>query len=241
MHLVEDIIAYKLGKKAGGGGGGGSSFPINKIVSAGNLFYGTTFDSEDIVFDFGGATLNTGLSGYGAASAFRIAKNGDLLHTLTIKNITMSNVSFESAFRVNAIKKIIFENAVVAPSSLQMTFYYCTNLESITGEIDCSYCPGFNNTFSRCDNLKDITFKPNTIKANISFYDSSALTETSLVSIANGLDGTATGQTLTLRATSKTTCDALMGTNDNGTFVPDAQGTLSLSDFITTVKGWTLA
>ena len=59
MNLIEDIIAYKLGKKAGGGGGGGSSFPVNKIVSAENMFYGAAFDSEDIVFDFGGATLST--------------------------------------------------------------------------------------------------------------------------------------------------------------------------------------
>lgn len=239
MHLVEDIIAYKLGKKAGGGGGGGSSFPVGKIKTAGNLFYNATFDSEDIVFDFGGATFDTGLNG--VASTFRIAKNGDLLHTLTIKNIVLSNVSFESAFRTTAIKKIIFENAVVAPSSLSMAFYYSSNLETITWEIDCSYCLNFNNTFARCDNLKDITFKPNTIKANVLLSHSGALTETSLISIANGLDGTVTGQTLTLHATSKTTCDSLMGTNDNGTFVPDAQGTLSLSDFITTVKGWTLA
>ena len=163
------------------------------------------------------------------------------MHTLTIKNITLNNVRFESAFRVNVIKKIIFSNAVVAPSSLSMAFYYCSNLETIAGEIDCSNCSTFNNTFSRCDNLKDITFKPNTIKASVSLGHSGALTEASLVSIANGLDGTATGQTLTLHATSKTTCDTLMGTNASGTFVPDAQGTLSLSDFITTVKGWTLA
>ena len=236
MHLVEDIIAYKLGKKAGGGG---SSFPVGKIKSAGNLFYNATFDSEDIVLDFGGAALDTGLNG--ATSAFRIAKNGDLLHTLTIKNIVLSNVSFESAFRTNVLKKIVFENAVVAPSSLSMTFYYCSNLESIIGEIDGTHCGNYGNAFAQCVNLKVITFKPSTIKANVSLSHSGALTEASLVSIANGLDGTASGKTLTLHSTSKIDCAAIMGTNDNGTFVPDAQGSLSLSNFITTVKGWTLA
>ena len=72
---------------------------------------------------------------------------------------------------------------------------------------------------------------------------SSKLTTDSLISIANGL--VAGNYTLTLHATSKTNCDTIMGYVDNtkgyDVFVADESGTVTLSEFITVTKGWSLA
>jgi hypothetical protein len=117
-----------------------------------------------------------------------------------------------------------------------------TNVKHIVGTLDVSAAASawalqaFGST-----NLYDITFKASTIKYNLSFSSCSNLTDASLASIANGLDGSASGQSLTLHATPKARCSTLMGTNNGGTFEITSGGTLSLADFITTVKGWTLA
>lgn len=105
--------------------------------------------------------------------------------------------------------------------------------------------------------LKNVTCKPNTlgqldmIASNRNWWNlsgSNLLTDDSLCQIANALCATYTS-TLTLHATPKTRCSTLMGTvssvtDDTGTydfFTADANGTVSLADFITTTKGWTLA
>lgn len=105
--------------------------------------------------------------------------------------------------------------------------------------------------------LKNVTCKPNTlgqldmIASNRNWWNlsgSSLLTDASLCQIANALCATHTS-TLTLHATPKARCSTLMGTvssvtDDTGTydfFTADANGTVSLADFITTTKGWTLA
>lgn len=105
--------------------------------------------------------------------------------------------------------------------------------------------------------LKNVTCKPNTlgqldmIASNRNWWNlsgSNLLTDASLCQIANALCATHTS-TLTLHATPKARCSTLMGTvsqvtDDTGTydfFTADANGTVTLADFITATKGWTLA
>ena len=140
----------------------------------------------------------------------------------------------------SSIKKVTFPNGITINGSMQEFTYNNSVIESFIGEITFQNVSTYLGAFSKAIALKDITITENTIKLDIAF-GSAVLTNDSLISIANGLDGTATGKTLTHHSTAKTNCGTIMGTNDNGTFVADAQGTLSLADFITTVKGWTLA
>lgn len=125
--------------------------------------------------------------------------------------------------------------------SMNVAFQY-SNVKHIIGTLDVSSCASAwaLNAYVGTD-LYDITFKESTIKYNISFGACSHLNDASLISIANGLNETVTGQSLTLHATPKARCATLMGVNNSGTFEESSSGTLSLSDFITTIKGWTLS
>ena len=112
-------------------------------------------------------------------------------------------------------------------------------------------------TMNNLSALKNVTCKPNTlgqldmIASNRNWWNlsgSDLLTDASLCQIANALCATHTS-TLTLHATPKARCSTLMGTvssvtDDTGTydfFTADANGTVTLADFITNTKGWTLA
>jgi hypothetical protein len=71
------------------------------------------------------------------------------------------------------------------------------------GELNCAGANTFNSTFLLASALETIRFVPGTIKASVGFAYSSALTDTSIQSIVDGLaDLTGgTAQTLTLHAT----------------------------------------
>lgn len=168
-------------------------------------------------------------------------------------------------FRYNgvyALKKINL-NFIPLANIYSMGFIYGENnnpyFEDFLG-LNFALCGGENyriGTFKYMGALKNITCKPNTlgqldmVASNRNWWNLSAsplLTDASLCQIANALCATYTS-TLTLHATPKARCQTLMGTvssvtDDTGTynfFTADANGTVSLADFITTTKGWTLA
>lgn len=97
-------------------------------------------------------------------------------------------------------------------------------------------------------NLVYMRCVPNSLKYGLGLSTCSKLSNESLVSIANALQ-TGTTATLTLHATAKTNCASITGTVSSVTedevtydfFTADANGTVTLTDFITTTKGWTLA
>lgn len=134
------------------------------------------------------------------------------------------------------------------------------NFKTCTG-LDFRLCGNANykvgSTFAQCKNLENVTLVPNTLgqldlKGQsynwLEFQHSPKLTTASLVSIANGLCALNTSRVV-LHATSKTNCNGIMGrveqrTDDTGTydfFVQDDSGTMTLTNFITSVKGWTIA
>lgn len=109
----------------------------------------------------------------------------------------------------------------------------------------------WDRTFVYCYALEEIRFLENSITVSgIPLGDSNSLSDDSLISIANALvvpvDTTCT---VTLHATSKARCDEILGTvsavTDGDTtydfFTQDETGTVTLTEFITTTKGWTLA
>jgi len=116
-------------------------------------------------------------------------------------------------------------------------------LTEIDGVLDFSNQNAWSLTdcFRACQALETITFVESCIKDNISFLQSSVLSEASLISIANALNAGVTGKTLSLHATPKASLASIMGTVSDGVFTKDASGSVSLSDFITSTKGWTLA
>lgn len=82
-----------------------------------------------------------------------------------------------------------------------------------------------------------------TLEDSITFT-STVLTDDSLVNIGNHLDlitGTQTTKTLTLSSAMKTRLSAIMGTVADNQFTVVSGGTVSLQDFITNTRGWTVA
>lgn len=136
------------------------------------------------------------------------------------------------------LKKVIFTNGFIPRNPSYM--FDSSWVETVIGEIDCT---NVNNgrLFSNATKIKDITLKPNTWKSTEAIvFSSNVLTDASLVTIANVLSTASTVKTLTHASTAKARCSTLMGNNVDGLFVADENGAMSLADFITNVKGWTL-
>ena len=111
---------------------------------------------------------------------------------------------------------------------------------TVDGDVlDLSSATTMNNMIGK--RVKEIRFVPNSAKVNWQMNNCENISDATLVSIANALDGTATGLTLKIHATPKARCQTLMGTVADGVFTADASGTVTLADFITNTKGWTLA
>lgn len=95
------------------------------------------------------------------------------------------------------------------------------------------------NTFYNCMKLVDVRFTPNSAQQDWVFKWSPNLSDATLVSAANAL--TVGSYTLTLHATAAARCAEIVGTVSDGVFTADSGGTTTLTEFITTTKGWSLA
>lgn len=98
-----------------------------------------------------------------------------------------------------------------------------------------------SSMFGGCTSLKEIRFAPNGVHESISLNQSSQLSSNSLVSLGNGLSDSASAKSITLHSDSKTLCGQIVGTVSDGVFTQDDTGSVTLTDFITNTKGWTLA
>ena len=90
--------------------------------------------------------------------------------------------------------------------------------------------------------LKEIRFAPNTLSVSptIAGDRSNMFSDETWISFANCFNGGVSG-TATIGSDAISTISSIKGNVVNGLFVADENGTTTLEDFITTVKGWTLA
>lgn len=263
-----DPVSYLLGKQAGGGGGGVTVEPLSVsengtyTAPSGKAYSPVTVDvSRDITIEFIVNTLAM------SARTFIPAINKLTLHNIYAGTgkISMGNACAQLG-GVSILEVVVDE----PPISLRSAFD-SINIPSVILDIDYSSCTEFTKTFSgnniegleivvtgapldlsavtKSDNLtdligqnvKEIRFVPSSCKVSWKLPAPVKASDDTLISIANALDGTATGQTLTLYAPKKARCGEIVGTVTGGIFSIDAQGSMTLTEFITTVKGWTLA
>ena len=240
-------------------GGGGDALEIKGVYSV-TLLYEEGFPVKYKITSANITNLEISQGGGGAT----IAPIEEIEFSAQATPQT-SGATIKGDFRINgvyALKKINL-NFLPIKNIYTFSFLYGTNknpdFESLLG-LNFQYVGGSNyciGGFTNLGALKNLTCKPNTlgqldlIASNRNWWalgQSSLLTDVSLCQIANALCATYTS-TLTLHATPKARCSTLMGTvsqvtDDTGTydfFTQDANGTVSLADFITTTKGWTLA
>lgn len=114
-------------------------------------------------------------------------------------------ISLSYTFYFCDVEIIDFLEFLLKPQTMSNSFRSCTNLTTILGEFDLSECTGISVPFDYSSNLKEIRFKPNTIKLSIGFWSQSQLSDDTIKSVIDGLaDLTgSTAQTLTLHGTVK--------------------------------------
>jgi len=151
-------------------------------------------------------------------------------------NIVYTNMfrRYGDANNFAVVKEIYFVDAPIV--GVETSAFNNNTIIHIYGAFDATNITLDN--LPKMASLQTITFVPNTIGGSISFQPCASLLNDSLLSIANGLDA-ASPDTLTLHATSKTNCNSIMVDNSAGMAVPGSA--MTLTNFITTVKGWTIA
>lgn len=122
---------------------------------------------------------------------------------------------------------------------------YHTNARKLIGALNLSSATSVGSLFSY-SSFKELEFVPNTIPLSIDFSSTGTLTKDSLISIANGLAEGVVGGEVKHKSAAKTTMSTIIGTvamdstNTFHIFTADASGTVTLTDFITNIKGWTI-
>lgn len=195
---------------------------------------------KDLVIDFDGNTNLATLAGM-------------FFNTSGVENLTLRNLQSEKTnLAANAfiyisqnLKTITFDNCDFAPVSFESFGRSCPNLTTVNGLIDCSNCKtgtAMSFFFGSSTNLVDFRIKPNSISMTpgSNFGGSLVWSTASYVSLANGLNPNTAG-TLTLISQQKAACSTIVGVVVDGVFIATNDGSITLADFITNTKGWTLA
>ena len=122
-------------------------------------------------------------------------------------------------------------------------FTYCKKLETVNSStpFGVKYITNqasYYNPFFECVALKEVRFERQVAATDWVFKWSPVLSDATLVSAANAL--TVGSYTLTLHATAAARCAEIVGTVSDGVFTADSGGTTTLTEFITTTKGWSI-
>ena len=192
---------------------------------------------ETVEIDFEGNTNVTSM----ATMFFRTSG----IKHLIIKNLisTKTNLPMNAFLYISPdIIDVTFDNCSFAPSSLESFGRSCPKLINVFGEIDCTNST--NNRYWFSSAIENFRIKKNTINIGDTWSNfgtgNNNITNETLASIGNGLNPNVSGQTLYVDSKCIPRMNALMGDNDNGDFVLNENGAMSLADFIITVKGWSL-
>lgn len=206
--------------------------PFAVCTYCSNMFQGAELP-ETLVIDF---------ENNAPASLANMFYSASGINNLTIKNLGSvdGGIPMSHLFHDISATTITLENCNLVPSTCSRILTGSVVVSLVGGKIDMS-----NSTttdaiyYSR--NLESVEFVESTIHANFSLSGATSLSNASLVSIANGLDETASGYSITGSSKYTNTFASIIGTVIDGTFVIDELGDTTLADFITNTKGWTLA
>lgn len=183
------------------------------------------------------------------------AGNGSIGSRLVLGGFSQEGVNLNAAFRgvylsTSTPHEIVLEKDIF-PTTMGSIFQE-TSLGTLDkplsftgqGRFDCRYCTSF--TFGGGGRIDRMLFVENTISANFSVSSLQDLNDLSIISIANGFNEAVTA-TATFSTAQKSKLNTILGTvsldptETFHIFTEDASGTVTLADFITNVKGWTIA
>lgn len=157
---------------------------------------------------------------------------------LNLNNAESLYQTFNSAF----LESIKIKGSTHYVTNWQGAFYQAGKLKEVIGDLDFSSATNTTNVFYGATVLENVTFVPNSIKMNIALPSSEALTQSSVLSLINGLDASSPS-TLQLRNHIKVlmdnwTCEfnAETGLFESST----SASSISFTTAVTDGKGWTL-
>lgn len=223
--------------------------------------YSTLNPTKDIVFNFPYSKVDLRGTFYNTA----IGPNGKIKVTLNAKNTPTGNTSnmVTICYQTSAVREFCFnitgqDYVDLGNYSFQSTPAGGGNSVEVISGTPIRLWGGPFSTYTQFKNstaLREVRFYENgsnpAANKNLYFETCSGLSDDTLVSIANGLHVPNSGVTLTinLHANHKTRIASILGvvrsvtrgeeTYDN--FVPLNSGDTTLQDFITNIKGWTIA
>lgn len=230
---VETLVA--------GYGGESSANYLNYATRIGGLFLNANNLPAKIEFT---PQLSGGNNNGDFLGTARDAENSGIELIIHLTQTTAFSLN-RLLFNAYGVKKLCLTGNLNLCTSYMNILNGANAVEEIDAIFDFTACAGtndcvVNSSGTRNSILKELRFAPNTCQQNLNISGFSALSDASLVSAGNCLANSISGKTMTLYSVLKTRCSTLMGNNVDGLFVADENGTMSLADFITNVKGWTL-
>lgn len=168
-----------------------------------------------------GAELSLGLCFYSCRALKKVTLRGDFVHAM--------------------------KEAYGGASEALGAFAMCSELEEISSSrpLGIKYVSsqmGYYNPFYGCTALKEVRFERMAAAGDWVMRWSPALSDETLISIANAL--VIGSMTLTLHATAAARCAEIIGREDadiNGEcFIAAEDGDITLEDYITNIKGWSI-
>lgn len=221
---------------------GGSSATIN--------IKNYTSDVQNINLDVDTLTINSNGFDLTAGQMFRnlngmkelVLNFSDSAHFSWYK---MFAISGQSTPADTTLKRVILNADTSGGARFDNLFSGRNALEEIEGAFDLTGMTYFDKALP-VGALREVRFVPNTIKNDFNPFGYpnwdvvSTLSNDSLVSMANGLDSTASGKTFKIAKGIGPKLQSILGTVSEGIFTADEEGETNLQAFITGVKGWTV-
>jgi len=228
---------------SGYGQGGGVNY-LNSVTRLLNIYNGSNNMPQRV--EFSPIRLDNGnVNGYFITRAYEPDHYGQATIDLIVHFQQSTPFQLKNfLYQAYGIKSVTFTGDLSYVTDYNSIFDYDSTFESVDALFDFTSC---TSTQKLCDagsmsKITEMWFKENTASVSLDLerIGGGNMTNTTLISVANCLVSGAS-QTLTLHWESKANCSSIMGDNVDGLFVADENGTMSLADFITNVKGWTLA
>lgn len=188
---------------------------------------------------------------------FNESSGGDTVELTLGSQVT--SMSYFMAHQSNdgksTVTKLKIDGDLSAVKSYARFIRYCSSLVEVDADIDFRSISGSSDINTMFDCVYGIPLKirfvPNTlsIASAAGIFNNRIFDDESFVSLCNCLIVTTTMKIIALSRDNKQRCTTLLGTvsqrtDDTGTydfFTADAAGTVTLEQFITQTKGWTIA
>lgn len=230
---------------------GGGSWDIFIVSLSGTLSRATI--NSNISLNVPNCTSITGLFGSAAGSQATFTNENPIVEIKNSDKLTSMTQAFRYAGGDTWGSATITGTMTIKLTGdlSKVTGYASAFQRSRVGVIDADIdfssitsAGGIDNMFNVTSLLTSVRFVPNTLGVSLNFGVGNNINNASLVSLANCLKNNVTA-TLTLPTSIETRVESIMGTVTTvegvNTFIADASGTVTLSDFITTIKGWSLS